>query len=219
MNKKFTNTIIFDLDGTLIDSSTGILESFEGAFSSLNIELKKPLNSSIIGPPLFEILEFLSGISDKLILDKLAKQFKSHYDSVGYKKTIVYPGINTMLSDIRLLNKFNIYIATNKRVLPTRKILNLFNWNSLFDETYALDSFSPSLNSKGKLISRILDIKKISNECVIYIGDREDDKLAAKENNILFEMVSWGFDIKKGQHSMNSGISKPHDLFNRIESL
>ena len=48
MNKKISNTVIFDLDGTLIDSSLGILESFEGAFSSLNIELKSPLNSNCL---------------------------------------------------------------------------------------------------------------------------------------------------------------------------
>jgi len=203
MSEKLYNTVIFDLDGTLIDSSPGILESFEGAFSALNIELQRPLNSSIIGPPLFETLELLSGLSDKFVLDKLAKHFKLHYDSVGYKKTIIFPGINTMLSDIRFLNKFNIYIATNKRILPTRKILSFLNWDSLFDETYALDSFSPPLVSKGKLIARILDVKNICNENVIYIGDREDDKLAAKENNILFEMVSWGFDKKNEDKSKN----------------
>ena len=219
MSEKLYNTVIFDLDGTLIDSSPGILESFEGAFSALNIELQRPLNSSIIGPPLFETLELLSGLSDKFVLDKLAKHFKLHYDSVGYKKTIIFPGINTMLSDIRFLNKFNIYIATNKRILPTRKILSFLNWDSLFDETYALDSFSPPLVSKGKLIARILDVKNICNENVIYIGDREDDKLAAKENNILFEMVSWGFDKKNEDKSKNNKALRPYDLFKKIASI
>ena len=103
MSEKSYKTVIFDLDGTLIDSSPGILESFEGAFSALNIELQRPLNSSIIGPPLFESLKLLSGLSDTSVLDKLAEHFKLYYDSEGYKKTIIYPGINTMLSDICLL--------------------------------------------------------------------------------------------------------------------
>jgi phosphoglycolate phosphatase len=219
MNKKFTNTVIFDLDGTLIDSSPGILESFEGAFSALNIEIKRPLNSSIIGPPLYESLKLLSGLSDKSVLDKLAEHFKLYYDSEGYKKTIIYPGILNMLSDIRFLNKFNIYIATNKRIFPTRKILSFLYLDSLFDETYALDSFSPHLVSKGKLIAKILDVKNISNKKVIYIGDREDDELAAKENKILFEMVSWGFDKKNEDKSKNNQVLSPHDLLKRIASI
>ena len=219
MINKTSYTVIFDLDGTLIDSSPGILESFEGAFSALNIEIQRPLNSSIIGPPLYESLKLLSGLSDKSVLDKLAEHFKLYYDSEGYKKTIIYPGINTMLSDISFLNRFNVYIATNKRILPTRKILKLFNWGSVFDEIFALDSFSPPLASKGKLIARILDVKNISNENVIYIGDREDDKLAAKENNVLFEMVSWGFDKKIEEQFEGKRVQRPCDLFKKIISL
>jgi len=219
MSEKSYKTVIFDLDGTLIDSSPGILESFEGAFSALNIELQRPLNSSIIGPPLFESLKLLSGLSDTSVLNKLAEHFKLYYDSEGYKKTIIYPGIDIMLADIRFLNKFNIYIATNKRILPTRKILNFLNWDSLFDETYALDSFTPHLVSKGKLIAKILDDKNISNKNVIYIGDREDDELAAKENKIFFEMVSWGFDKKNKDKSKNNKVLSPHDLFKKITSI
>ena len=58
------NTVIFDLDGTLIDSSESIIESLNNAFLACRITPKEFLNSDIIGPPLMEILAKLSGTSE-----------------------------------------------------------------------------------------------------------------------------------------------------------
>ena len=60
--------VIFDLDGTLIDSSLGIMESFSKAFSVCNINLVRSLDSIVIGPPLMETLSLLSGTSDIIVL-------------------------------------------------------------------------------------------------------------------------------------------------------
>ena len=54
---------------------------------------------------------------------------------------------------------------------------------------------------------------------MIYIGDREDDELAAIENKIFFEMVSWGFDTKNKDKSKNNKVTSPHDLFKKIASI
>jgi len=213
---KSINTIIFDLDGTLIDSSLGVLESFEGAFSSLGLEFKKTLDSSIIGPPLMEALEILSGISDKSILDKLAEEFKLHYDLVGYKKTAVFAGVDKMLLDLKLVSGLEIYIATNKRIIPTTKIINLLNWNAVFKGIYSLDSFSPSLASKSELLCNLIDIKKLNQENIIYIGDRLDDKKAAMNNDIKFLFASWGYDGNEEHLDVDNQLKIPSDLCSQL---
>ena len=134
--------IIFDLDGTLIDSSSSILKSFSRVFRANSIVPSKPMNSSIVGPPLLEILELLSEITDKEKLNSLAEEFKSDYDYEGYKGSKVFSGINEMLLALKEHN-FNIYIATNKRIFPTNKIISHCNWNNIFNGVYSLDSFSP----------------------------------------------------------------------------
>ena len=63
-------------------------------------------------------------IDEKKLL-KLANDFKSYYDNSGYKNTLVFPGIEEMLLNLKQ-NKFKLYIATNKRINPTIKIINLF---------------------------------------------------------------------------------------------
>ena len=215
MGKNLINNIIFDLDGTLIDSSTSILESFANAFSSYSLEPIRPFSTDIIGPPLMETLSILSGISDKDVLNKLAEEFKSHYDTCGYKKTIVFPGINEMLSRFKD-SGIHMYIATNKRILPTTKIINYLKWNEMFEGVYSLDSFSAFASSKSEVLSKLVASNNLIKDNVIYIGDREEDKIAAIANHILFEMAAWGYDQTKENFIVKDKILTPKDLYNQI---
>jgi len=206
--------IIFDLDGTLIDSSSSILESFSRVFKANSIVPSKPLNSSIIGPPLIEVLELLSEITDKEKLNFLAEEFKSDYDNIGYKGSKVFPGINEMLLVLKQ-HKFKIYIATNKRILPTKKIINHCNWNNIFKGIYSLDSFSPSLTSKIDVLRNIIELTDAHLDEVLYVGDIEGDRVAAIANNISFLMAEWGYG-KKNQLEIidKDAIPSPIDLIN-----
>ena len=57
--------ILFDLDGTLIDSSPGILASFERVLAAHGMRAAVPLEASLIGPPLAVTLRQVSGIEDE----------------------------------------------------------------------------------------------------------------------------------------------------------
>lgn len=56
--------ILFDLDGTLIDSAPAILASFRDAFARAGLTPVIPIDDSIIGPPLTETLQLLAGSKD-----------------------------------------------------------------------------------------------------------------------------------------------------------
>ena len=68
--------IIFDLDGTLIDSSKGILVSYKKAFEKCGIKPKLALKKEIIGPPLMETLSMIAGESDLNQLTALKDTFQ-----------------------------------------------------------------------------------------------------------------------------------------------
>jgi len=209
-SNKESKSIIFDLDGTLVDSSESIIESIEKAFLMCNIQPLKPLNSNIIGPPLIEILKLLSGESDKVVLNLLAENFKQSYDILGYQKTIVFSGINKMLNEL-YKSGYQLYIATNKRTLPTKKIINYLGWDDLFQEIYSLDSFSPPALSKSEILAKIILIHNLSKKDVIYIGDLEDDRASAKVINIKYIMVDWGYKATEIIEDTMS-ISSPKEL-------
>lgn len=195
--------IIFDLDGTLIDSAPSILDSFKQAFSSLKIQPSVPITSDVVGPPLMPTLTKLAGQDDPELLQRLAEAFKAHYDTSGYKEAAVFDGVQDMLETLQQAG-MTLYIATNKRDYPTQKIMNHLNWSRFFKGVFALDSYTPALASKPKMVARILADFQINPSEAIYIGDRYEDGLAADENQIEFAMVTWGYaDIKTTKIELN----------------
>ena len=79
--------ILFDLDGTLIDSAPAILASFQAAFAASGVTPVRPISNDIIGPPLTETLQLLAGNTDATLIARLSEAFKASYDSSGYQAT------------------------------------------------------------------------------------------------------------------------------------
>lgn len=184
--------VIFDLDGTLIDSAPSILQGFEVAFQQTGLPLQQPLNSAVIGPPLMETLRRLSGRDDPACLQALAAAFKQHYDSVGYQATQVFAGVNAMLASLHAAGT-PLYIATNKRHVPTLKIVDYLGWQAYFRAVVALDAFNPPCATKADMIARLLADHGLAPQQCLYVGDRLEDGQAASAQPMPFVLASWGY--------------------------
>lgn len=196
-------SIIFDLDGTLIDSSEGILGGLSKAFSNTGVSGVKPIDPSLIGPPLQETLEFLCPNASKALLTQLLDSFKAYYDTVGWQQSTPYPGVADMLHALADA-KIPLHIATNKRQRPTLQILEALGWADLFDQVFSPDSFNPPLPSKAAILTQLLTENNLSATDCLYIGDRFDDYNAAKEIGISFALANWGFE--QDEAVFHSGI-------------
>jgi len=210
--------IIFDLDGTLIDSAPSILTTLAGALSYHGLQSKLILESSIIGPPLRETFIRVAGIEDSTLLDSLIDTFKSQYDAVGYKSTTIFPGVSELLNEL-LKRGIPIYIATNKRLNPTLLILQHLGWTSHFKGVYALDCVEPPHLSKAKMLAQTLSDIGGSPSNTVYVGDKHEDGLAADSNSLLFFMASWGYGVGEAG-KIDSGwrdLPLPGDLLAELE--
>jgi phosphoglycolate phosphatase len=87
-----------------------------------------------------------------------------------------------------------LYIGTNKRIEPTRKIVKLFGWGKLFNGVYSLDSFLPKLSNKSDLLRSLVDRLDLERDNTLYVGDRREDAEAALNNGITSILVDWGYD-------------------------
>ena len=146
--------VIFDLDGTLIDSSPSILAGLEISIKKYGLLPAFPLESHLVGPPLKDTLRKLVGNQADIDLNLLVSEFKAYYDTSGFKESIIYPGIQDLLFQLYKAN-ISLYLATNKRLDPTLKIINYFGWQSLFAEVYAIDKFADkpfSISSKALIL-------------------------------------------------------------------
>jgi len=212
------DAVIFDLDGTLVDSADGIINSYAGAFQTCGITLASTLTSDVIGPPLLHTLNSLAGTNDPVVIEPLSAAFRAYYDEIGFRATKIYHGVSEMLQRLEQ-DPRPIFVATNKRKKPTDAIMGMLNWSRYFQEVYALDSLCPPALTKGALISYILSTYKLPPEHTLYVGDREDDFLAATEAGVQFYRATWGYGDCSNYESADGGIKKLMALLDIVTEI
>lgn len=184
--------IIFDLDGTLIDSAPGIIESFRNAFHKIYNEDCTQNITALIGPPIDQVLKSINNESNVEIINSFVEEFKSHYDIVGYKKVMLYNSVREVL-EILSANKLNLFIATNKREKPTKQILEYLSINKYFHGIVCPDSFEVKFNNKTDLVADLLMRHKLDCNLTLLVGDTTHDCIAAYQNNLDFAFVEYGY--------------------------
>jgi len=209
--------LIFDLDGTLIDSAPSILACMEAVIVEAGYVPVVPFHVSLIGPPLMATLSRLTGWTDEARLHPLAQAFKARYDSEGLRATQPYPGVSDMLHRLAC-SGMELHLATNKRQRPTLAILDLLGWQNLFTTVYAQDSVSPGYTDKSTMLRLQLRDNAIEPATTVYVGDIPADGVAAAANSLNFIAVDWGygcFDDWEGGTSW-SRVATPEALLDTL---
>lgn len=185
--------IIFDLDGTLIDSAPSILKCFDLVSRSKSITPSVSIDRDLIGPPLYDTLKKIFGGGSSSDVEELAVIFKALYDEDAYKESVPYPGVEDLLIELNNMN-IPLYIATNKRALPTKKIIAHLGWQKHFKDVYAVDIFpKEDFKNKASMIHSLIECHSLEVERSLYIGDRLEDFEAAKQNELNSILVKWGY--------------------------
>ena len=184
--------ILFDLDGTLIDSSPGILASFWRVLAADGLRPAVPLEASLIGPPLAVTLQQVSGIADEARLARLVEAFKQDYDTAGYLGTEVFPGVPAGLAQLAAAGA-RLFIVTNKRLVPTRRILDALGLARHFAGIHTRDETEPMAPSKTAVTQRVIARYGIDRGRAFFVGDSEEDAAAARDNGLAFIHAAYGY--------------------------
>jgi phosphoglycolate phosphatase len=187
-----TKHILFDFDGTLIDSAPYVLTAYKQAFAEYDITPKVAITESIIGPPLIATIEMLIGEDNPTLVQQLADKFMELYDGGVAENTFFYDGVGTMLNRFKEQG-YQLHIATNKRYKPTEAILKHLGFFDTFTEVRAVDQLPEGKRSKAQLIKEIMAKHAIAIEDAIYVGDKLDDFNAADANEVKFVAAGWGY--------------------------
>jgi phosphoglycolate phosphatase len=152
-----------------------------------------PFDSALIGPPLPVMLERIVGEAGAPIIATLERAFRETYDSTGYRDTVSYPLLHDALRRLHETDH-SLALVTNKRRVPTLKILELFDLAHAFDAVYTADSFPPHHLSKSKLIARALaELPGAALATTVMVGDTREDQSASIANSIAFLAVTYGY--------------------------
>lgn len=190
------NNYIFDLDGTLINSSKEVLLCFEKAFEQAGCEIDKSrLTPNVIGPPLREITKLIApDLDDEEIISDVVKNFADIYDYDKNDISELYKGITELLNDAKKDSK-RLFIATFKPEKPTQRIVKQFNLD-MFEDIYTIDKFGKHI-TKSEMIEDIITKYNLKKSETVMIGDAASDVIAAREAGVKSIGVLWGYGENK----------------------
>lgn len=183
--------IIWDLDGTLIDSEAEVLYHLNHALKDSSVNPEDAFAPIRIGPPLDIMLKnsFSPEFLENNKIEEVIFHYRKRYDSSGFETTKPFAGIDEIIDDTE---HFTHYIVTNKPYHTSVEILKVLNW---YNKISLLKSPSDDANqrkSKTELFAEIIAESGSDVSSFISIGDMRGDCIAANENKITAIGVLWG---------------------------
>ncbi|WP_449621681.1 HAD hydrolase-like protein [Robertmurraya sp. Marseille-Q9965] len=188
------STIIFDLDGTLLDTSEGIMVGASYTVQKLGIaELTMDQQKSFIGPPLLESFMRECGLT-KNEAEIAVSLYRERYQKKGLYEAKHYHQMEELLF---LLKKkgFKLAVATLKMDRFAKEILEYFGLLHYFDSINGIDE-KDTLSKKDIIQLCLKEIEEYDYSKVVLIGDSIFDAIGAKEAGIDFIGVTYGFGFK-----------------------
>lgn len=189
------NTILFDLDGTLIDSAEGIIGSVRYALSKMEAEVPdRAALLPFVGPPLKESFMEFSGFTEAQALEAQGF-YRENFAAVGIYQAEVYEGIPQMLDALLAAGK-KLVLATSKPIVFSEKIMEHFGLASRFSLLCGSE-FDGTRVHKGELVAYALEKSGTDPAAAVMVGDRKFDIQGANVNHIDSVGVLYGFGSRE----------------------
>lgn len=189
--KKY-DVILFDLDGTLTDSSPGIMNSIVYALKKCNISVENTDDlRKFLGPPLHESFRDFYGFDDEKSMEAVGF-YREYFSTKGLLENEVYSRIRELLEDLKDNGK-RLILATSKPQPFTDRIMEHFDLAKYF-EFIAGSTMDGTRSKKAEVIAYALESCGIMGKSnVVMVGDREHDIIGAKTVGIDSIGVEYGY--------------------------
>jgi phosphoglycolate phosphatase len=185
-------TAVFDMDGTLVDSVPGVQHAVRAAWQTVQPQVTCPDVRRLMGPPIREILRRCLGEPNEVLLNEMERRFRAAYDSEGWRRTAVFPGVLGALEALRS-SGVRCLGVTNKPSLPVRRILDSCGLAEWFELFLSPDSRVPSFASKTEIVQTLATEGKINPSESVLIGDTIEDARVARACGLAFVAFKGGY--------------------------
>jgi len=213
-------SILFDLDGTLVDSVPGIEFALTVATREILPERITQLKDirSHIGPTLHDLVVQLFPDITADVMQKLERRFKLAYDESGWQKTIIYNGVIDTL-EFFAGQGIACYIVTNKRFNPTQKIVEKLGLAGYLQDIVAPDVDEMFFQSKAEMVIYLVKKQSLVTAKTLMVGDTKNDALAAQQCAMAFAFAAYGYgDIQEIDGlPLAAVLDQPYDLCNLFQ--
>ncbi len=190
---KQIDLIIFDLDGTLVDSQKDIIKAVNFSLKTLGLKEKTDSEiSAFIGTGVEDLIRKSLGARAGLFKEAL-EIFTQHYSKHFTDNTILYPNVKEILEHFK--NK-KMAVVTNKNKHSTVRTLEAFKINGYFGDVLGGDDVDCRKPSSCPL-DLVIQKHKAKKESTLIVGDMAIDILAGKKAGIATCAVTYGIGKKE----------------------
>ena len=212
--------LIFDLDGTLIDSKLDLIHSVNATLTEMGREkLSDEVISSYIGhgaPMLMS--RALGGVAKEDELARGLGYFLEYYEEHKLDNTTLYPGVTETLAKLGE-QRISMAVLTNKPVKISVRILEALSVAQYFQAIYGGNSFETKKPDPLGAKSILSEFKVKNSGGSMMIGDSEVDVQTARNADMIATAVNYGFGIHdRSQHPADIYLDRMSDLLDVVDS-
>jgi phosphoglycolate phosphatase len=190
--------VIFDLDGTLIDSRLDLVHSVNAALRHIDRpELADEVIAGYVGDGAPILIQRALGAeaTDKALVRKGLEFFLSYYREHKLDHTTVYPGIAQALAAIQRSSNGTprqLAVLTNKPVKPSRAIIEGLGLGQFFSQVYGGNSFATK-KPDPQGARQLLQESEVTPERAAIVGDSQVDVRTGRNAGLWTVGVTYGF--------------------------
>lgn len=210
---KYKN-ILLDLDGTILDSGSGIIKSVQYVLDHFSMyhEPEEKLRK-FIGPALIDSFMNFYGFS-KEKAEEAVEYFRDYYPEKGMFDAFIYPGMRECIEKMAGDGK-KLVLLTSKPIFFASQILQHFGLSDYFFMEIGPD-LSEQSSDKTRLIEKALREGNFLKEDCLMVGDTKYDILAAKDVGIDSVAALYGYGEEEEISIAKYSIEKPLDLLSIV---
>ena len=210
---KYKN-ILLDLDGTILDSGSGIMKSVQYVLDHFSMyhEPEEKLRK-FIGPALIDSFMNFYGFS-KEKAEEAVEYFRDYYAEKGMFDAFIYPGMRECIEKMAGDGK-KLVLLTSKPIFFASQILQHFGLSDYFFMEIGPD-LSEQSSDKTRLIEKALREGNFLKEDCLMVGDTKYDILAAKDVGIDSVAALYGYGEVEEISIAKYSIEKPLDLLSIV---
>jgi phosphoglycolate phosphatase len=185
-------SVVFDLDGTLIDSLPGIEQAVGAAVAEVCPGKRVPDLRSFIGPALPNVFRHALGIDDETVLSALVAAFRRSYDGGAWAKSQLFEGVDSTLLELAK-RRCRMFVLTNKPAHASERILRYLAVRDLFEQIVAPSPNQAIAPRKAEAALAFQRAVKLDPAKTILVGDSRDDAEAAAACGFTFGAARFGY--------------------------
>lgn len=205
--------LIFDLDGTLVDSSIPMGRAFNHTLKQMGLEeYNQKETDALIGTPLSKLfMRIMNRPTRDAMIEQCIKIYRQKYLEIFLDRTFLYDGVADVIP--KLAGRYTISLATTKKTDVATMTLEHFGLKDHFELLLGFDTVKEPKPSP-EIINRTLELLHFKPDEAMMVGDSLYDLKASKAAGVTSCMVTYGFENIK-----NLIENKPDIVIDKFQEL